>query len=671
MSRRPEPGWTGAATAATVVGLSYLAGASLSRTGWVNDPGLGIIGGAAAGLMVLLARLKAGGRLPLLGVSVVLVLAAGYFAGQDLAIRPGDPRTAALAAVWARRLLLDATLGSGALHSFFFYLVVSISAGWLAWWSMGFKTPLLGLLPVTAVFAVGLLNSTADDSLAVTGFLALLLAMLLLTSFRRLRALAFDAGHNLNTTAGRRYWAAGSGMLVVAVLGSAALPPLTTTDMSAAIQDPLTALRMWLGDATPGAGLAGFSLAAPLSGALIGNPQVVFTYRLPDGSPSAAPVYFRGADLTMTSSGQWRFAATPQRGTIPANTSIQYSEAYSQTTPVSVLVQPVSSPPSTPSALFYPGQLVSVNAPLTISQSSLTRRGSFSAGLRTLDLVEVAGPAGPVYLAQSLVSTAAPGELRAAGTAYPSWLVPYTTLSGGFRFDTAGPYRPVPTLDRIRQLAVRVTANANNPYDQAMAIESYLRSTYRYSLTPPVTPPGKDPIDQFLFSSKTGYCQFFATAMGDMLRSIGIPTRLVNGFGPGGPTSLAGQYAVTESDAHTWVEAYFPGYGWIPFEPTPQPGYPSIGRGLAPVIPAVSAPTPAAAASPISARPGTASAARPQAQAAVFANPGFNLWPGLLVALLLIGGVAAGMLRRRPRTMRGVWRQLKVVSYVAGVPNRP
>src|SRR4030081_972207 len=155
-----------------------------------------------------------------------------------------------------------------------------------------------------------------------------------------------------------------------------------------------------------------------------------------------------------------------------------------------------------------------------------------------------------------------------------------------------------------------------------------------------------------------------------MLRSIGYPTRLVNGFGPGSQTSIAGQYAVTESDAHTWVEAYFPGYGWIPFEPTPQPGYPANGRGPAPVPPPVAPPIPTAAASPTSAT--TAGAPRPQAQAAAFANsPGFNLWVGLLIALLLTAGVTVGMLSWRPRTMRGVWRRLKVASRLAGVPNRP
>ena len=81
-------------------------------------------------------------------------------------------------------------------------------------------------------------------------------------------------------------------------------------------------------------------------------------------------------------------------------------------------------------------------------------------------------------------------------------------------------------------------------------------------------PSGVDRLSYFLFVSQKGYCEFFASAMGDMLRSLGIPTRLVNGFGPGSYESSAGAYVVRGEDAHTWVEVYFPRYGWIPFEPT-------------------------------------------------------------------------------------------------------
>jgi hypothetical protein len=134
-------------------------------------------------------------------------------------------------------------------------------------------------------------------------------------------------------------------------------------------------------------------------------------------------------------------------------------------------------------------------------------------------------------------------------------------------------------MSQIRALALDITAGKTNPYDKAQAIESYLRSNYTYTLTPPDPPRGTDPLEYFLFTSKEGYCEYFASAMGDLLRSIGIPTRLVQGYGQGSFDDRLQKYVIKESDAHTWVEVYFPKYGWIPFEPTSDGVYFPIPRG--------------------------------------------------------------------------------------------
>src|SRR4029077_7415230 len=137
-------------------------------------------------------------------------------------------------------------------------------------------------------------------------------------------------------------------------------------------------------------------------------------------------------------------------------------------------------------------------------------------------------------------------------------------------------YRSPVVLQDIQDLAhnVIVMAGATNPYDEATAIQNYLRTGggFRYTLKPEMAPPGVDPLWYFLNTSHAGYCEYFATAMGDMLRSLGIPTRLVNGYGPGTYNTNKGRYEVRGEDAHTWVEVYFPKYGWIPFEPTPTEG---------------------------------------------------------------------------------------------------
>ena len=92
------------------------------------------------------------------------------------------------------------------------------------------------------------------------------------------------------------------------------------------------------------------------------------------------------------------------------------------------------------------------------------------------------------------------------------------------------------------------------------------RFTYTLNLT---GKPGDDPLAHFLFETRAGHCEYFASAMTIMLRTLGIPTREVNGFLPGEYNDLGGDYIVRASDAHSWVEVYFPGNGWMTFDPTP------------------------------------------------------------------------------------------------------
>ena len=126
-----------------------------------------------------------------------------------------------------------------------------------------------------------------------------------------------------------------------------------------------------------------------------------------------------------------------------------------------------------------------------------------------------------------------------------------------------------PELDaRIPDLAGQVTASAKTPYDKARAIEGFLRSRFGYTLNL-AGKPGDDPLANFLFVTRAGHCEYFASAMTILLRTLEIPAREVNGFLPGEYNDLAGDYIVRASDAHSWVEVYFPGSGWVTFDPTP------------------------------------------------------------------------------------------------------
>ncbi len=133
-------------------------------------------------------------------------------------------------------------------------------------------------------------------------------------------------------------------------------------------------------------------------------------------------------------------------------------------------------------------------------------------------------------------------------------------------------YLQLPPVDpRVRQLALEITQPESSVYDKARAVESYLHNHYAYTLDlPPAMPP--DPIAYFLLEARRGHCEFFASSMTILLRAVGIPARLVNGFLQGSYNDLSGQYTVRASDAHTWVEVYFPTYGWISFDPTPPEG---------------------------------------------------------------------------------------------------
>jgi transglutaminase-like putative cysteine protease len=163
---------------------------------------------------------------------------------------------------------------------------------------------------------------------------------------------------------------------------------------------------------------------------------------------------------------------------------------------------------------------------------------------------------GDSYGATSSVSVADAPSLRMAGVNYPAWI--------------GETYLQIPDsiTDRTYKLAATIAAPHNNPYDIAWAIEDYLRRNITYNERVPPPPEGVEPVDYVLFESQQGYCTYYASAMMIMLRSQGIPARVAAGFALGTYDPITGAYRVLESDAHTWVEVYFPGYGWVEFEPT-------------------------------------------------------------------------------------------------------
>ncbi len=175
----------------------------------------------------------------------------------------------------------------------------------------------------------------------------------------------------------------------------------------------------------------------------------------------------------------------------------------------------------------------------------------------------------PVNRYQATSDIAQPGaaDLRGADGSYPADLI-----TG---------YLALPVVDRrIPRLAEQITASSSNSYDKALALENYLRTHFAYTLQLSRTVP-HDPLANFLFERREGHCEYFASSMAVMLRTLGIPSRVVNGFRTGEFNDLTSQYVVRASNAHSWVEAYFPNYGWIAFDPTPGRQFPPARVGTA------------------------------------------------------------------------------------------
>ena len=178
---------------------------------------------------------------------------------------------------------------------------------------------------------------------------------------------------------------------------------------------------------------------------------------------------------------------------------------------------------------------------------------AYSTSVRAVNRNQAQG----TYTTTSLVSKATKDELRKALTVYPGTIkAKYLQL-------------PSSIPDRVRDLAVTIASGKATAYDKAEAIETYLRNTYKYSTVVKPAPAGRDPVDYFLFDLKADFCEYFASSMAVMLREVGVPARVVEGF-TAGELDPSNRYAVRELNAHAWVEAYFPQYGWTEFEPTPS-----------------------------------------------------------------------------------------------------
>jgi transglutaminase-like putative cysteine protease len=216
----------------------------------------------------------------------------------------------------------------------------------------------------------------------------------------------------------------------------------------------------------------------------------------------------------------------------------------------------------------------------------------------TIRVLDSALSEGDTYAVDAYVPDPSAAEMRAAPSQYPEHLLDYSSFELPRSGDSAkhpksatesafsitartvsgqAPGKPMnPYFERrvlaspyaeTYRLARRLAAGQPTAYDIVKSVQSYLQKGYQYSEKPPLR---RYPLPAFLFQDKIGYCQQFSGAMALMLRMNGIPARVAAGFTPGNYDHVAKEYRVRDLDAHSWVEVWFSGIGWVPFDPTPS-----------------------------------------------------------------------------------------------------
>ena len=652
-----------------VVLLAWTTAAAVAGSHWV--PGSeAVIPVAIVGAIFVaaLARLAPRGVTYWLAIEVAMVLLLFL----STAHHSGDPGEIATDfRAWVLSIASDLSTA----------LLVTIVAGtwlsvaWAGYWVLHRGQAPLGLGPMAVVLGFEVLDDPGQNALTFLVVAWMVMAGLLLlrhTVVRVEHRWGAATAPGLSSSVGIQ----GSRALVVMLVAASLIPRLNTTDISprffSGSIDAVGGGQLPLVRQVPGGSLAatGYSERVQPGGTLSRSltPVMEVTTNFP------RTTYLRGIDLYADRNGAWAPGSwVDNLANVPSGQTLAQDPYVARHT-VQATIKTLGSGQNT---IFWPGD------PLFASIPAQVRGARPTGGLGTsLPVGSVAGAyargqggTGATYTVDATVSVATESQLRSAGANYPASVTDIVPGLG----QLAGPSA---VDDRITALATQVVAGQTTPYDRVKVIETYLRTKLKYNLQVSTPPSGQDPVIYFLFNSHVGYCEYFASAMGEMVRGLGIPVRLVSGYGPGAseapqdvprPRTSATTTTpnlVRASDAHTWVEVFFPSYGWVPFEPTPDPIYPTLSRqAFDPAIdtfPAVVAPTAAAVPPPaLQSRRPAATPVLGQLVTAFVAGA-----VGVLVMLVLVGLLVA----RGPRRLRNpevAWRRLGWLAARLGRPRRP
>jgi transglutaminase-like putative cysteine protease len=305
---------------------------------------------------------------------------------------------------------------------------------------------------------------------------------------------------------------------------------------------------------------SGFSETVNLGeiGPIKRDPSVVMRVELSDGSPhETGPLYLRGVAFDQYDGKTWTNRLNHRRSVNEDTTGTFVLRGGRSPAPArlgvtirqNILLEPLDTP-----VLFAAPFIERVSGKFPSVQSDLT--GSVYLPFPSSSRIE--------YSVLSRSNPILPADLGSEPSRYPESFIRH--------------FLQIPAQsERIAILAKEITDTQRTMYDKANAIQSYLTHNFRYSLDAPLT--GQDrPLEEFLFTRKTGYCEHYATAMVIMLRAIGVPARLVTGFLATEWNEYGNYYLVRQQDAHAWVEVHLPHSGWVSMDPTP-PSIESIDSG--------------------------------------------------------------------------------------------
>jgi len=674
------------ATLATVAATAW----AVMSAGWVDGTGAVLLTAVAGVLEAALVARSSVGRLvallllPVVGTLVVVPLTYGSMPGADTATFADAARQYADALSTGLFVNGDWAFLVGLCGVFW------LIGAWTGWMAVRERRGILAVLPCFAVLAVNALNAPSLEHVAVPEAVAVVLALVVIGRVHLLDLSARWRRSGVVALPGTesRFGRVTIGAALVLLLAAVVVPPVSTRDISGSIfkfNGSGGHKGSGGGDGGNGAGSGPgtirFDPAAVPGGPLVSQPVNVLAYT----TDAPQSFYLRVVNDAYFSQGNW-FPNGPGTGTdagltptivpasagqIPRDRDPASGGIAPSATQQPVTAKVVLSGPATGDGALaiFPGEpdAVSVDG----GAMGLTRGGV--GDLLTVDQFRISRVVS-TFTAVGTISTASSNQLRDAGTGYPDWVrLGYLDLNPSTGADRA-------QISELQRIVREWTVGQSNPYDEASAIERHLRDTavFTYTLKPPPTRPGLWPIIDFLDRTHQGYCQYFAAAMGALLRADGIPTRVVSGYGPGSADDSRSRpgatlHTVTSSDAHVWVEAYFPHYGWVPFEPTPDGTYEPISRGSDPTPTGPnSTPTPTSAATPT---PRPTSAPRPE-QSGAAGGSGPTIPPGLLGGVLAVLAIAGALVllrnwAARPRTLPAMWRRLGIFGAALGVRRRP